>query len=191
MPARIMPAQPPFSQEIQSRLDRIMPPGIPPLQLFTTLARDPRLFSRFMSGALLDQGNLSLRQREIVICRVTAQCGSQYEWGVHIAFFGTAAQFDPAQIHSLVYGSADDDCWADEGERILLRICDALHETCSIGDDIWGTLSRHFSEEAVLEVLMLAGQYRMVSYLTNAIHLPLEPFAARFPGKQAKSRETV
>ena len=44
MVARISPAQPPLAPEIQERLDRIMPKGIPPLGLFTTLARDKRLF---------------------------------------------------------------------------------------------------------------------------------------------------
>jgi alkylhydroperoxidase family enzyme len=38
-----------------------------------------------------------------------------------------------------------------------------------------------FSEEAILELLLLAGFYRTVSYLTNALRLPPEPFAARFP----------
>jgi hypothetical protein len=53
-----------------------MPPGVPPLVLFTTLARDARLFERFRGGGLLDKGHLTLRQREIVIDRVTAQCRS-------------------------------------------------------------------------------------------------------------------
>jgi hypothetical protein len=34
---------------------------------------------------------------------------------------------------------------------------------------------------ALVEVLMLAGFYRTVSYLTNALRLPLESDAARFP----------
>jgi hypothetical protein len=32
----------------------------------------------------------------------------------------------------------------------------------------------------MLELLMLAGFYRTISYLTNALRLPLEPGAARF-----------
>jgi hypothetical protein len=55
MSARIEPARPPYSAEIQAALERIMPPGVPPLTLFTTLARDPRLFERFRRGALLDK----------------------------------------------------------------------------------------------------------------------------------------
>ena len=87
MTARIAPATPPFDPEIQERFDRLMPSGLPPLTLFTTVARDKRLLERFFGGGLLDKGNLTLRQREIVIGRVTALAGSEYEWGVHVAFF--------------------------------------------------------------------------------------------------------
>src|SRR6266540_6897829 len=96
--ARISPARPPFPAEVQAWLDKTMPPGVPPLTLFTTLARDPRLFQRFMSGGLLDRGNLTLRQRELVIDRVTARCGSEYEWGVHVALFGARVALTPDQL---------------------------------------------------------------------------------------------
>ena len=46
---------------------------------------------------------------------------------------------------------------------------------------LWGELRARFSEEAILELLLLAGFYRTVSSLTNALRLPLEPYAARFP----------
>jgi hypothetical protein len=34
---------------------------------------------------------------------------------------------------------------------------------------------------AVVEIVMLAGFYRTVSYLTNSLRLPRETFAKRFP----------
>ena len=181
MTARIAPAQPPFPPEIQQRFDRVMPEGVPPLTLFTTLARDERLFARFSGGSLLSPGNLTLRQREIVIDRITALSGSEYEWGVHVTFFGKAAGLTEAQIRSLTKGGAEDAVWSDE-ERALLRACDQLHASCDLDEESWQALRTHFSEEAILEILMLAGFYRMVSYLTNALRLPLESYAARFPG---------
>ena len=180
MTARIAPAPAPYAPDIQAWLDRTMPPGQPPLVLFTTLARDPRLFTKFFSAGLLDRGHLSLRQREIVIHRTTALCRSEYEWGVHVALFGARVGFDAEQLHSLAAGNADDAPWADD-ERALLRLCDALHRDCSLDDALWRELTRHFSDEAMLELLMLAGFYRTVSYLTNALRLPPEPGAARFP----------
>lgn len=178
--ARIAPALPPFPPEIQGAIERIMPPGMPPLALFTTLARDPRLFGKFFAGSLLDRGHLTLRQRELVIHRTTASCGSEYEWGVHVRGFAAKAGLDGAQLASTVHGSADDACWSDE-DRVLIRLCDALHHGCDVDDALWAALSARFSEPACLELLMLCGFYRTVAYMTNALRLPLEGGAARFP----------
>jgi alkylhydroperoxidase family enzyme len=177
---RIHPAVPPFAPAVQQRLDSIMPPGVPPLTLFTTLARDIRLFEPFMAGSLLDRGNLTLRQRELVIDRVTALCGSEYEWGVHVALFGARIALTPEETHALVHGGSAAPVWTDE-ERLLLRACESLHATAKLDEPLWQELAAAFSETAILEMLMLAGQYRTVSYLTNALRLDPEAFAPRFP----------
>jgi alkylhydroperoxidase family enzyme len=182
-PARITPAQPPFPADVQVWLDRTMPPGQPPLLLFTTLARDPRLFGKFFAAGLLDRGHLTLRQRELVIHRTTALNRSEYEWGVHVAVFAARVQLTPQQLHSTVHGNPDDACWSDE-DRLLLRFCDALQTRSTLDDLLWSQLRERFSEEAMLELLLLAGFYRTVSYLTNALKLPLEANGARFPPAQ-------
>ena len=153
--------------------------GNPPLLLFTTLARDPRLFHKFFAGGLLDRGNLKIRQREIVIDRVTATCGAEYEWGVHVSVYADRAGLDRDQVASLTTGGAEDPCWSDE-ERVLIRLCDSLHDSCSIDDRLWSELAAAYSDEALIELLMLAGFYRTVSYLVNGLRLPLEPGAPRF-----------
>ena len=181
MKARIAAATPPHSAMIQAWLEKIMPPGVPPLVLFTTLARDERLFGKFFSGGLLDKGHLSLRQRELVIDRTTALCRSEYEWGVHVALFADRVGLTAEQARSLAQGSGEDACW-DAGDKLLLDFCDALHARCTLDERQWQELRAVFSEEAMLELLMLAGFYRTVSYLTNALQLPLEKFGARFPG---------
>jgi len=180
MRARMQEALAPFPAEIQQALDRTMPPGRAPLRLFTTLARDPRLFGKFFAGGLLDRGHLTLRQREIVIARTTALCRSEYEWGVHITLFGTKAGFAEVQVRSLAAEGSRDACWPED-ERDLLRLCEALHRDCQVEDVLWQALKTRFTDEAMLELLMLAGFYRTVSYLTNALQLPLEADGARFP----------
>lgn len=180
MTARMAAATPPFPDEVRDSLQRVMPPGRAPLLLFTTLARDTRLFGRFFAGGLLDRGHLTLRQRELVIDRTTALCRCEYEWGVHIAFFGAKVGLTPEQTRSLVLGGAADPCWSP-GDALLLRLCDELHATASVSDDLWAALHAEHSDEALLEMLMLAGFYRTVSCLGNALRLPLEPDAARFP----------
>lgn len=180
MAARIAPVEPPFVPAVQQWLDRTMPAGMPPLLLFKTLARDERLFGKFFSAGLLDRGHLTLRQRELVIDRTTALCRSEYEWGVHIAIFGAKVGLGADQVHSLVHGRPDDPCWNAE-DRVLLQFCDALHAGCDVDDELWAALRERFSEPAVLELLLLAGFYRTVSYLTNVLRLPPELHAARFP----------
>jgi alkylhydroperoxidase family enzyme len=176
---RIAPAQPPFTPEIQSTLERIMPDGVAPLVLFTTLARNPRVFQRFMAGGLLDKGSISLREREIMIDRTTARCGSEYEWGVHVAFFSERAELTPDQIRATGKGAADDPVWSRR-ERLIVRLADALHETATIDDGLWSELREEFSDEQLLELIVLAGFYHTASFLTNALRLPLESHAARF-----------
>jgi hypothetical protein len=77
---------------------------------------------------------------------------------------------------------------------VLIRLCDTLHESCTVDDDLWESLTRYQSDEAIIELLMLAGYYRMVSYLVNGLRLPLEPGAPRFTdfndGRPAKSVAT-
>jgi alkylhydroperoxidase family enzyme len=183
MTERVAPASAPYPPAVQSALEKIMPPGVPPLRLFTTLARDERLFSRFFGASLLDKGHLTLRQRELIIDRTTALCGSEYEWGVHVAFFGARAGLTSEQVSALVHGQPEDACWSPE-DRLVLRLCDALHQRCTIDDTLWADLRERFAEEALIEMLMLAGLYRTVSYLTNGLCLPLEMGAAVFPARR-------
>jgi len=177
--ARIAPASPPLELDMQEAIDAIMR-GAPPLVLFTTMARDRRLFFKFFNSGLLDRGNLTIREREIVIDRVTAGCGAEYEWGVHVSVYAEKAGLTEAQIASLVTGGPDDDCWSDE-DRVLIRLWDGLQQSCTVDDDVWMQLTAHHGDEAILELLLLAGTYQTVSYLVNGLRLPLEPGARRFP----------
>lgn len=178
--ARIAPATPPFAPEIQSALDRVMPKGVAPLVLFTTLARNQRIFERFMAGGLLDPGTLTLREREIAIDRTTARCGSEYEWGVHIAFFAERVGLTAEQVRASVKGDGRDAAWSAR-EQLIVRLVDALHDTATIDDALWRELRSEFSEEQLLELIALTGFYHSVSFFTNALRLPLESYGARFP----------
>ncbi len=177
---------------MQEAIDAIMR-GAPPLVLFTTMARDRRLFFKFFNSGLLDRGHLTIRQREIVIDRVTATCGAEYEWGVHIAAYAAKAGLTERRSPRLVIGGPDDDCWADE-DRVLIRLCDGLQQRCTVDDEVWAQLTAHHSDEAILELLMLAGTYRTVSYLVNGLRLPSGAGRPPVPGigeSPAKTRSAT
>ena len=180
MPGRIEPVQPPYPPDLQKVFDSIMPPGVPPLALFTTLARVPRIWDRFRAASLLDRGPVSLRHREIVIDRTCARCGCGYEWGVHVAFFGERVALTPEQVRATVHGDASDPVWSAE-ERLLIRLVDELHDSATISDELWKSLAGTFSVEQILELIALVGFYHTVAFFANGLKLAPEPHGAPFP----------
>jgi len=176
---RLAPLAPPYAPEIQAQFDRIMR-GAPPLVLFRVMAGHARAWEKFRAGGLLDRGPLSLREREIVIDRTCARTGCEYEWGVHVATFAEAAHLTDEQVRATVRDKADAACWSG-AEQALIAAVDALHERATLGDAEFAALSSHYDEAQILEIIMLCGFYRTVSYLANTLALPLEETAARFP----------
>lgn len=181
MRSRIDPAERPYPPDMEEALAKIMPSGVEPLLLFRVLAREPRLFRRFFAGGLLDRGTLSLRDRELAIARACARCGAEYEWGVHMASFGPRVGFGDAERRATLEPDAAYEGWS-ERERLIIRLVDALHETATIDDALWSELAAQgFADGQLLELIMLAGFYRTVSYLVNGLRLAPETFAVRFP----------
>jgi len=179
MSPRIKPAEAPYPPSVARTLEQLKTPGDQPLSLFRTLAHDERLFGRFTSGGLLDPGHLTLHEREIVIHRTCALNGCGYEWGVHAAIFAGAAGLNAEQLAATVApGIAA--CW-DPREALLIAFSDAVHTSADIDDALWARLAQAFSEEARIELMMLAGFYRTVSLLANGLRLEPEGFAAPFP----------
>lgn len=183
MPVRIEPLSEPYPVIVQTAFDRMPRSWMPPFRLFTTLARHGELFERFIRGApsYLPGTRVSVRQREILLLRVTARCRCEYEWGMRVHYFADDAALTPEQVHATVHGQADSACWTG-GEAVLIRLADELHDTCGISDDLWTALRTAFCDEAILELMVMAGYYRTVGYLALGLRLPLEANVCRpFP----------
>lgn len=176
---RIAPLDPPYPPEIQAQFDRIMR-GAPPLVLFRVMASHSRAWDKFRAGGLLDPGPLSLRQREIIIDRTCALNECEYEWGVHVAIFAGPAKLTEDEVRATVLGDAMSLCWSP-AEQALIAGVDALHHRATLDDEEFTALSAHYDEAQILEMMLLCGFYRTVSYLANGLRLPLEESATRFP----------
>jgi alkylhydroperoxidase family enzyme len=176
---RIPPVDPPYTEAVQQDFDRVMR-GLPPLNIFRTMANNPRILSRMVAGGLLDRGSVSLRQRELVILRTCALCGAEYEWGVHVAAYNAKAGFSAEQLAATVRGDGGAASWSRD-ETLLLRLCDSLQHSQDVDDALWAELKTVFDDTQLLELLMLAGFYRMVSYLVNAARIQHQPGTPRFP----------
>lgn len=183
MSPRIAPLEPPYDVEVGEQLALMMPPGVPPIALFRTFARNLPM-AKAMGGwggyALSKSLSLSMRDREIIIDRTCARCGCEYEWGVHIAFFADRVKLTSEQIRSLALGSASDSCWTDERDQLLVRAVDALHDHSDIDDQLWVTMATVFTEQQLLDLLLLSGWYHAISFSARGARVPLEAGAPRF-----------
>jgi alkylhydroperoxidase family enzyme len=166
-------------------LAAMMPPGVPPLRLFRTVARSPRLLGKLRAASLLGRGSpLDRRDRELAILRTCARCGAEYEWGVHVTAFAARVGLDEARVRATAAAGGDDPVWSDR-ERAIVRTVDALHDGASVPDGVWRDLAAHFDDAQCLELLFLAGFYHTVSFLVNALRVEPEEGAARLPTADA------
>jgi alkylhydroperoxidase family enzyme len=184
-PARIPPLPLPLQGEAAELVARMMPPGSTrePLALFRVFARNPPMARAFLAwgGYELSRAlSVDLHDRELVINRVCARCGCAYEWGVHAAFFGERAGLDSATLAATVHGDDQDPAWSPR-ERLLVALVDRLHDHATVDDALWQRLRPHWTEEQLLDLLLLAGWYHAICYVANVAALPPEPDAAPYP----------
>lgn len=177
MSARIRPVEPPYPERIQALLGKLMPPGTPyePLLLFRMLAVHPELADRTrpMASGLLNKGLLPARDRELVISRTTARAGAEYEWGVHVVVFGAAVGLEREVFDAVAAGAL----WPDP---VLMTAVDELHDEATWSTATWSSVRERYDDAQVVELLLLAGWYRALSTVINALEIPLENWGARF-----------
>jgi len=180
MNARIQPLEAPFTEGVEADFNIIMPPGMPPLSIFKTVAHNPRVLNRMVMGGLLDKGSISLADRELVILRTCGLCKAEYEWGVHVAGFAAKAGINAQQISDTAREHSDLSLWHSE-QQLLIQLADQLHESNQVDDVLWARLSAVYQPEQLVELIMLAGLYHAVSFMVNACRVKREAFAPAFP----------
>ena len=148
-----------------------------PLNIFLTLAKNPNLYDAFskLGSFLLFKGGIPAREREIVILRVGWRSQSEYEFGQHTVI-GLDAGLTTEEIARLA--SPGTEGWSND-DAALVRMADDLCADNVVSDETWGLLRQRWQEPELLEMLALAGFYRLVSGMLNSAGVALEP---RTPG---------
>lgn len=180
---RLPPLSPPYADDLAEELRKWMPPGsAEPLALFRTLAHHPALMSRMrpLGSGLLNHGAVEPRDREIVIHRICARTGAEYEWGVHAVIFARRHGVTEAQLAATVHGDASDPAWS-ERDALLIRIADQLCDHAAVDTPTYTAAAAHWTPPQLLELVILAGWYRLIAGILRTAQTPLEPWAARFP----------
>ena len=138
----------------------------PMLNIFRTLARSPKLLSRWLVFAnhILGHNSMPPRERELVILRIGWLCRSGYEWGQHVAI-GRGCGLEDEEIERIPDGP-DAEGWS-AWDRVLLQATDELHADAFVSDPTWDALRQGYRETQCVDFVFTVGQYNLVSMALN------------------------
>ena len=122
---------------------------------------------RPLGAGILGHPLLQPRERELLILRTCARTGAEYEWGVHAVAFAKPLGLSDRQLAATVRGPADDRAWSPADAQ-LIAAADALYDSDTHPDTLWDALSARFASAQLLELVVVAGWYRLISYVVNA-----------------------
>jgi alkylhydroperoxidase family enzyme len=176
----IMCAQPRIEPLPEEQVRELLGDRGRPLNIFLTLAKHEPLFTAFgqLGGYLLGRhATIPRRERELVILRVGWRSGSDYEFGQHTVI-GKQVGLTDDEVTRLASDCVDG--WSDE-DAALLAMADELCANNEVSDSTWARLANRWSEQQLLELLILAGFYRLVSGFLRSVRVQREPGTPGFP----------
>jgi 4-carboxymuconolactone decarboxylase len=145
-----------------------------------TLAHNP-VVSRAVgncAGAILNDGTVEARQRELAILRMGWNCQAVYEFGQH-TLFGRSVGLGDEEIW-WVTRPLSEGSWTPS-DRAVLQLVDDLYTDDCVSDAAWTEASDHFTPPQVLEFIAAAACYRMVSGLLNSCGVVLDDGVPGWP----------
>jgi hypothetical protein len=100
-----------------------------------------------------------------------------YEFGQHTVI-GQQAGLTAEEVRRLAHESLDG--WSDE-DQALIAMADELCRDNLVSDSTWAKLAQRWSEPELIELLIVAGFYRLVSGFLNSAGVQLEPGTPGWP----------
>ena len=145
-----------------------------------TMAHHPVLARAFggFANAVLNECATPRRQRELVILRMGWNCQAQYEFGQHI-MYGMAHGVTAEEV-AAVTRPLSSHGWADD-DRVLLQMADDLYTDDCVTDATWAELTARWSTPEVMELVMAALCYRVVSGFLNTCGVELDEGVPGWP----------
>jgi alkylhydroperoxidase family enzyme len=168
------------AREADLTVPRVEPVPGTGLGVGRTFARHPKLAQPRNSGSnyVNSVSKLEPRLRELLILRTGWNCRSDYEWAQHVGRVGRAREMG-IPIDAITVGPTAPP-W-NAVERTVLLAADELYRDSSISDATWAALSAHFDTTMMMNVVITAANYRMVSVALNALGVQLDPGDEKFP----------
>jgi 4-carboxymuconolactone decarboxylase len=149
-------------------------PEVAGINLSRALVRHPSLYRKFVPFGMkvLNGGRLPSRNRELCILRTAYRCGSEYEW-IHHTAIGRVIGLTDLEI-SDVRAVRSNETGSDH-DRTLIGAVDELHDNDEISDQTWRALSQRYSDQQLIELVVLVGTYQLVAGVLRSLRVPIEP----------------
>ena len=176
---RIAPITQPSPELEEIFAKALVGPSGKPINIFGTLGHHPKLLKRFnvLGGFFLNAGLLPAREREIVILRVGYRCQAVYEFGQHTVI-GLRVGLTEAEVSALA--SPTNGNWSAKDQALIALADDLCAENC-VSDATWAALQADWNEAELIELVMVAGMYRMVSGFLNSVGVQLDEGVPGWP----------
>lgn len=181
-PPRLTPLTPdqrsPEQQAMLDEISSVVVDGVrkqrEDLDSLEILIRHAKLYNAHLevSKIYLSDGEMSLRDRELAIMRIGWLSQAPFEWGEHVVI-GKRNGVTSEEVERVIEGS-DAPGWS-EHDRAIIRAMEELHFDSMITDATWDVLAKTYSDKELMELIVLAGQYKTVAYLQNSLRLRIPP----------------
>lgn len=134
-------------------------------ETIAVLAHSPGLVAPFLTWAMAlhTAGVLAPRLHEIVALRVAHNCRSKYEWDEHVGW----AQQAGLSVAETAAVRGPSTAWP-EVEAAVIDAVDELHAEQNLAEPMMALLVGHLGEASVVELIVVAGQYTMLSMLASS-----------------------
>jgi len=148
-------------------------PKIPKFNVIATMAKHHDLFKSWnrFAGYILNLTEITKREVEILILRTGWNRQSDYEWGQH-AMIGRHIGMTEKELLAIAKGP-NETTWSAK-EHNLLVAADELFASSEISDATWTALSADYSDNQLMDIIMVVGQYSLVCMFLKSVRVQLD-----------------
>lgn len=154
------------------------------LNAFRAMLHSPRAAAGVASllRTLMFKNTVNSRTRELVILRTGWRTRSEYEFCQH-----ARVSRDLKMTEDEILGVRDpDNCRAySDVDRAVIRMADELLDHSQVSPGTWAMLEKSFSHPELVELLLIAGFWRMIAGYLKTAGVPLDAGVPSWPEGKA------
>ena len=145
------------------------------VNVFRMMLRSPRIATLVvqLGSAQFGSGSLPGPDRELAILTAGSCFGSAYEASQHEqiseAVGVTAAQRAAIAVHQ--WDSPD----LTSAQQALVAFVAGVAEAPTVQDEVFDAVQRHYSDQQIVEAVILTGYYFLIARVTTVLDVPQDP----------------